>query len=173
MWPEQLCTLTFWFSDNPYSFKPCTIESPRIISFLLGLLFLSALILLTFCGGSVSLMVCRTVSRNFYCWFSSYCAFCSWFSERYFTVFTLLLLKGMLTISISIFICLLCSPCNKKRSYAFKQYDFLIKRISMTSLVIIVSSLTFICYLFYMRKFLFYEVQFLTNENLEAGEFFV
>ena len=47
--PEKLFDLTFCFFDKPYSFKPFTIESPRIITFFLGSLFLSALLLLILC----------------------------------------------------------------------------------------------------------------------------
>ena len=43
----------------------------------------------------------------------------------------------------------------------------------MAVFVIAVSSVTFVCILFYARKFFFYEVQFLTNEGLKVGEFFV
>ena len=110
---QKLCILTFCFFDNPYSFKPSTIESPRIITFFLGSLFLSALFLFTFCGGSVCLMVCRTVSSiSSYC-FSWSCSFCFWFSEGSFAVFTLSLLAEMLPKSLSIIICFLCSSCNK------------------------------------------------------------
>ena len=44
-------TLTLWFFDNPYSFETITIQLPRIITFFLGSLFLSALLFLFFVIG--------------------------------------------------------------------------------------------------------------------------
>ena len=44
-------TLTLWYFDKPYSFETITIQSPRIITFFLGSLFLSALLFLFFVMG--------------------------------------------------------------------------------------------------------------------------
>ena len=66
VYPEKLSTLTMSFFIKLYSFKPFTIESLRIITFFLGSLYLSALLLLILCGGLVSLMVCGTLSISFF-----------------------------------------------------------------------------------------------------------
>ena len=126
VFPENLCALTFWFFDELYLFTSFTNKSTKIITFFLGCLFLghlfllgsfdgffSTFIFLILCGGSISLMLSRTLSNNFSCCFSWCCTFCVTFPGDGFTVFILSVLEVILSKSFSIIFCVLCSSYSK------------------------------------------------------------
>ena len=77
---------------------------PFFAVFFVGIAFVKFLfaVVFFFCGGSVSMMVCRTVSSNFTCCFPWCCAYCFWFLE--------------------IFVC--CVVLVIKRSYCFQAMRF-------------------------------------------------
>ena len=106
-------TLILWFFEEQYSFKSITIQSARIITFFLGFLFLSALLLWIVCDESVFFMF-------FLCIFPEIC----------FTIFAFsLYYKGCCP---KVFLIIICyTVLVTKKSSCFQAIFFLINRVSV------------------------------------------
>ena len=120
VYPEKLCTLTFWISDNPYSLYHWIAKNHNSLSrFFVSLCtaFLDLLRCVSFFDGLSNGL------RSFLLLFFLMLSLLFLIFRKMFTVFTLPLLEGMLSKSFSMIICLLLALVTK-RSYSFQVIRF-------------------------------------------------